>query len=188
MGEALSKKKEWGAAIAALREAIRLVQERRFQMMLPSAHLALGTAFAGAGQHAEALEEFITALQRNPTMAEDARSHLGYNAACMAMNCADGKGMSPPAAAERAAYRKQALELLTAELAATRKLAATDRAFVHRMMQHWLRDADLASGRDPTAVELMPPDERDAWRKLWADVRELRDRSAPQADPRQKSH
>jgi tetratricopeptide (TPR) repeat protein len=187
MGEALSKKKEWRAAIAALREAIRLMQERRFQMMLPSAHLALGRALAGAGQHADGLQEMLTALQQKPILAEDPRSALRYNAACLAMNCADGKGMNTPAPAERTAYRKQALGLLTTELAAIRKLKATDRAFVHRMMQHWLRDADLASGRDPPAVELMPPDERDAWRKLWADVRELRDRSAPQADPRQKS-
>jgi len=32
-----------------------------------------------------------------------------------------------------------------------------------------------------------PTDERDAWRKLWADVRELRDRSAPQADSQHMS-
>jgi serine/threonine protein kinase len=182
MGEALSKKKEWGAAIAALREAIRLLPERS-PMYLPSAYAAL----ASAGRHAEALEEFITALDRNPTMAEDPRNHLRYNAACVAMNCADGKGLNTPAPEKRVAYRKKSLELLTAELAAIRKLAATDRAFVHRMMQHWLRDSDLASGREPTAVELLPPDERDAWRKLWADVRELRDRSAPQADPLHKS-
>jgi serine/threonine protein kinase/tetratricopeptide (TPR) repeat protein len=187
MGEALSKKKEWGAAIAALREAIRLVQERRFQMMLPSAHLALGTALAGAGQHADSLQEMRAALQQTPTLADDPRSALRYNAACLAMNCADGKGMNTPAPAERTAYRKQALGLLTTELAAIRKLNATDRAFVHRMMEHWLRDSDLASGREPTAVELLPPDEREAWRKLWADVRELRDRSAPQADKLHKS-
>src|SRR5262249_42686610 len=69
-----------------------------------------------------------------------------YDAACFAMNCADGKGISTPAPAERAAYRKQALELQTAELAATRKLIATNRAFVHIMMTHWLSDPDLESG------------------------------------------
>jgi tetratricopeptide (TPR) repeat protein len=187
MGEALSKKKDWEAAIAALREAIRLLPERRAQMFLLSAYLALGAALAGAGRHAEALKEVLTALHQDPDSAEDLRNHFRYNAACFAMNCADGKGMNTPAPEERTAYRKQALELLTAELAAIRKLTATDRAFVHRMMQHWLRDPDLASGRDPTAVERLPSDERDAWRKLWADVRELRDRSALQADPLHKS-
>jgi tetratricopeptide (TPR) repeat protein len=187
MGEALSKKKDWEAAIAAIREAIRLLPERRARMYVPSAYLALGTAFAGAGRHAEGLKELLTALQQDPTLAEDPRYYFRYNAACFAMNCAEGKGMSPPAAAERTAYRKQALELLTVEMAAIRKLAAPDRAFVHPMMKHWLSDPDFASVRDPTAVELLPSDEREAWRKLWAEVRELRDRSAPQADPQDKS-
>jgi serine/threonine protein kinase len=68
-----------------------------------------------------------------------------------------------------------------------KKLTATDRAFVHRQTQWWLGESDFASVRDPTAVESLAPDEREAWRKLWADVRELRDRSAPQADPRPMS-
>jgi hypothetical protein len=154
---------------------------------MPHAYSDLGIALAGAGRHAEAVREMLAALHRDPTLAEDPRSHLCYNAACSAMYCADGKGMNTPAPAERAAYRKQALDLLTAELSAIRKLTATDSAYVHRMMQYFLGDADLASGRDPTALEKLPPDEREAWRKLWADVRELRDRSAPQADPRDKS-
>ena len=133
-----------------------------------------------AGRHAEALQVTLAALQQNPAWAEDPRNYLRYNAACLAMNCADGKGANAPPPAERPAYRKQALDLLTAELAAIRKLAAADRAFVHRTMQHWLEDEDLASVRDPKAVEQLPPDERDAWKKLWADVRDLRDRTAPQ--------
>jgi hypothetical protein len=181
----LSKKKDWEAAIAAIREAIRLLQERRAPMSaLSLAYRDLGIALAGAGRHAEALRETLAALHRDPTLAEDPLSYLRYNAACYAMNCADGKGMNALAPVERSAYRKQALELLTAELAAMRKLAATNRAFVHRMMQHWLGDADLASGREPAALEKLPPDEREAWGKRWAEVRELRDRSAPQADPR----
>jgi hypothetical protein len=115
MGEALSKEKDWEAAIAALREAIRLLPERRAQIYLPSAYLALGTALAGAGLHAEAREGFLAALHQNPTLGQDPQYYFRYNAACFAMNCADGKGMSTPAPAERTAYRKQALELLTAE-------------------------------------------------------------------------
>ena len=152
-------------------------------MYVPSAYLALGTALAGAGRHAEGLKEMLTALQQDPTLAEDPRYDFRYNAACLAMNCADGKGANAPAPAERVAYRKQALGLLAADLAAIRKLLATDRAFIHRTMHHWLGDPDLASGRDPTAVERLPSDASEAWRKLWADVRELRDHSTPQEDP-----
>ena len=62
MGEVLVKKKDWEAAIAALREAIRLLPERRALMYVPTAYLALGKALAGAGRHAEAREELLTAL------------------------------------------------------------------------------------------------------------------------------
>jgi tetratricopeptide (TPR) repeat protein len=182
MGEVLSTKKDWEAAIAAIREAIRLLPERRAEMYIPSAYMALGTALAGAGRHAEALREMLAALHQDPTLAEDPLSYLRYNAACFAMNCADGKGVNAPAPTERAAYRKQALDMLTADLAAIRKLTATDAAFVHRTMQWWLGDADLASVREPAAVDGLPEDEREAWRKLWAAVRQLRDRSAPPAE------
>jgi serine/threonine protein kinase/tetratricopeptide (TPR) repeat protein len=187
MGQVLSMKKDWESAIAALREAIRLLPGQRDERVMPHAYSDLGIALAGAGRHAEAVREMLTALHRDPTLAEDPKSHLCYNAACYALYCADGKGMNAPAPAERAAYRKQALDLLTAELSAIRKLTATDGAYVHRTIQLWLGDADLTSVRDPTALEKLPPEEREAWRKLWAEVRELRDRTAPQAGPRPMS-
>src|SRR5262249_41703715 len=62
LGEALSKKKDWEAAIAALREAIRLLPERRAEMYVPWAHLDLGLALAGSGRHAEARHEMLTSL------------------------------------------------------------------------------------------------------------------------------
>jgi tetratricopeptide (TPR) repeat protein len=188
MGEALSKKKDWEAAIAEIREAIRLLPEQRAPMsVLSSGYGALGMALAGAGRPAEALQVMLTQLRDGPAWAQDPRYYIRYNAGCCAMNCADVKGMNALAPVERSAYRKQALELLTADLAAIRKLAATDGAFVHRTMQWWLGDADLASVREPAAVDGLPQDEREAWRKLWADVHELRDRSTPQADPRSMS-
>ena len=95
------------------------------------------------------------------------------------MWCADGKGAEPTPAAERPALRKQALDLMTADLAAIRKFAATDRAFAHEALDHRLVDEDFASVRDPKAIGQLPPTEREAWSKLWAEVRELRDRPAP---------
>ena len=85
-------------------------------------------------------------------------------------------GLAP--AAERPALRKQALDLLTADLAAIRKLPATDRAFAHETLDHRLVDEDFVSVREPRALERLPSAEREAWGKLWADVRELRDRTA----------
>jgi serine/threonine protein kinase/tetratricopeptide (TPR) repeat protein len=216
MGEALIKKKDWDGAIPALREAIRLLPERRAHAYLRSAHANLRVALLGAGRHAEAVAALREAARlypddptwpvflgaalaqadrhaeglrvalaalKNPAWAEDPRNYLRYEAACLAMNCADGKGANPPAPAERPAHRKQALDLLTADVAALRKLTAADRAFVHRTVQHWLVDKDLVSVRDPQAVERLPPGERKAWTKLWADVRDLRGRPAPPTAP-----
>jgi tetratricopeptide (TPR) repeat protein len=182
MGQALSKKKDWDGAITALREAILLLPERRAEMYLPAAYYDLGVALSGAGRHAEALKETLAALRENPAWAVDPRNGLRYNAAAFAVSCADGKGANAPPPAERPAYRKQAFDLLTAELATLRKLAAADPAFVRLRTQHWLVDEDLASVRDPKAVEQLPPDVREAWRKLWAGVR---DHTAPPSSPPQ---
>jgi tetratricopeptide (TPR) repeat protein len=160
----------------AFREALRLKPDE------PSWLASLGVALAAAGKPAEALRRTLAALRQNPAGAEDPRNYLRYNAACLAMNCADSKGTDVPPASERPAYRRQALELMTAELAAIRKLTVTDGAFVHQHMAHWLGDKDLESGRDPKAVERLPQDERAAWAKLWADVRALRDATAPRGD------
>jgi tetratricopeptide (TPR) repeat protein len=184
LGQALSLKKDWEAAIAAFRASIPLLTEPGERSLVPEAYYALGRALAEAGRHAEALAETLKALQEDPTLAENPFHYFRYNAACFAMNCANGMGTNTPAPAERTAYRKQALELLTAELAFLRKRAAVDRAFARKKTEWWFGDADLASVREPAALEKLPPDEREAWRKLWADVRELRDRSAPQADRR----
>ena len=122
---------------------------------------------------------------------------LRYLAARFALSCAEGKGADAPPPAERPAYRQQALDHLTAVLATMRKRAASDRTpvayaikdrtFVHWRMKAWLVDEDLASVRDPRAVGRLPPDERDAWTRLWADVRDLRDRTAPQSDSPQSA-
>jgi serine/threonine protein kinase len=212
MGEALLKMRDWDGAIPSLREAIRLLPERRSEEYLPQTHANLYVALQGAGRHAEAaaalreatrlhpndprwstrlsvglahvgrpaegLQVTLAAL-RNSAWAEDPRNYLRYDAACVAMNCADGKGDEPTPATERPALRKQALDLLTADLAAIRKLPAADREFAHESLAHRLIDEDFDSVRDPKALQRLPPAEREAWSKLWAEVRELRDRTTP---------
>src|SRR5262249_51752657 len=113
----------------------------------------------------------------------DPRNYFRYNTACLALNCADGKGGNAPPSGERAAYRKQALDLLTAELAAIRRLAGTDPAWVDRRMQHWLGDEGLACVREAGAVGHRPDDERESWSRVWAEVRALRDAAAPRPHP-----
>ena len=94
-------------------------------------------------------------------------------------SAAGGQGAVALPPADRPAYRKQVLEFLTAELTAIRNLSTSDWAFAHRTTGHWMEDKDLASVRDAASVSGLPADERDAWNKLWADVRDLRDSTAP---------
>jgi hypothetical protein len=70
---------------------------------------------------------------------------------------------------------------------ALRELAATNRALVHRQMQHGFKDEDLASVRGPEVIARLPVDERDAWNQLWAEVRALRGQTVPRSGraPRQ---
>jgi tetratricopeptide (TPR) repeat protein len=157
-------------ATAALQEATRLFSDS------PRWPNDLGMALTDIDP-TEGLQVTLAAL-RNTAWADDPRNYLRYIAACLAMQCADGKGADPTPVAERPALRKQAIDLLAADLAAIRKLAATDRAFAHETLDHWLVDEDFVSLRDK-AIEQLPPAEREAWSKLWADVRELRDRTAP---------
>jgi hypothetical protein len=90
------------------------------------------------------------------------------------MNCAGGKGSPSASLAERQTFRKQALDLLTADLAALAKLAASDREFVHKALRIWLADGDLEGVRPPRTTDL-PPEERNRWEELWARVKSLSD-------------
>jgi hypothetical protein len=40
-------------------------------------------------------------------------------------------------------------------------------------LEHWQRDIDLVSVRDAAALKKLSAEEREAWRKLWADVAAL---------------
>ncbi len=51
------------------------------------------------------------------------------------------------------------------------------RTFVQQRLQFWQKDADFTSVRGDALTKL-PEAERDAWRKLWADLDALRKRAA----------
>jgi len=56
---------------------------------------------------------------------------------------------------------------------------ARDREVVHKRMNEWLQDADLAGVRDDPWLAKLPAEEREQWRKLWNEVRSLRDWTTP---------
>jgi serine/threonine-protein kinase len=106
-----------------------------------------------------------------------------YYAACCAAMAAAGKDRSAgilEAAAQRR-LRQQAVSWLRDELDRNRKRLAKgtpeDRAAVAKALAYWKVDGWLAAVRDKDAVDKLPQDERDACRKLWADVATLHKRS-----------
>jgi hypothetical protein len=52
---------------------------------------------------------------------------------------------------------------------------ARDREVVHKRMNEWLQDADLAGVRDDPWLAKLPAEEREQWQRFWKEVRSLRD-------------
>jgi serine/threonine-protein kinase len=125
---------------------------------------------------ATAARLFAEAFREQPGLADDLRSSHRFNAACAAAlaGCGQGKDAARLDAAERARWRRQALDWLRADLAVWARHiasgAAKERALARRKLQHWQRDADLAGVRDDRALAELPAAERQAWRRLWAEV------------------
>jgi hypothetical protein len=70
--------------------------------------------------------------------------------------------------------RRQALQWLRADLALYAQLAKRNdpksKAFVSERMDHWLKDADFASVRDPAELQKLPEAERREWQSFWSEV------------------
>jgi tetratricopeptide (TPR) repeat protein len=114
-----------------------------------------------------------------------------YHAACAAALAAAGKGTDArPDDSERAGLRQQALDWLRAELKVVRMRLAAGTALDSQKMRtklvHWQRDADLAGVRDAAAIQILPLEEQNAWRTLWADVARLLREAGEATTPPQK--
>jgi hypothetical protein len=84
-------------------------------------------------------------------------------------------------------FRRRALDWLRADLAAYAQLAGQNKPAVNKAIQrrlrHWRSDPDLASVRDPKALDRLADDDRAAWQALWRDVDELAERLAKKGKP-----
>ena len=82
----------------------------------------------------------------------------------------------------RLRWRRQALTWLRADLAALTKLESdgpsAGRAAVQTALDGWQKDPDLACLRDKDGLAKLPAEERQACRKLWADIQALRQKAA----------
>jgi eukaryotic-like serine/threonine-protein kinase len=119
------------------------------------------------------------ALSTDVKLADDRRAYHRYNAACSAALAASGHAKDDPPSDESAKtmLRQQALEWLIAErevwTKALQSNPAESRPLIVKTLQHWKRDRDLASLRDPNALAELPSEAQKAWRAFWADVEEL---------------
>jgi hypothetical protein len=137
--------------------------------------LALGEVAAlPAQQHyATAARLFHEALTAQPSLADDLRASHRYHAACVAAlaGCGRGKDSGGLTIDERAAWRRQALTWLDADLRARQLQLASGQPGEARQarqsLTHWRKDRDLAGVREAAALAKLPPEERQAWQNFW---------------------
>jgi tetratricopeptide (TPR) repeat protein len=128
--------------------------------------------------NAAAARFYSAAFAAEPARAADLRTQDRYRAACAAALAAAGRGADAETLddGERARLRRQALDWLTADLAAWTKVVEKDprsRAQARYSLRHWQTDGDLAGVRDAAALGRLSPKEQQAWLKLWKDVDDL---------------
>jgi len=118
---------------------------------------------------------YAEAFVQQPALADDLATKNRYDAACAAALAGVGQGddASDSGDKERARLRNQALDWLRADLTAWDKRRQDDpktRPEIQRELQGWQDDGDLAGVRDADALAKLPEAEREAWRKMWADM------------------
>jgi hypothetical protein len=137
----------------------------------------------GKRRYAAAARFYADAFAARPALMDNLQAGHRYRAACCAAlaGCGRGEDKPEPDAQGRARLRRQALDWLRADLAAWTKVVEKgppqERTLVQRKLQHWQKDPALAGLRDPDALAKLPEAEREACRKLWADVDALLQRA-----------
>jgi serine/threonine-protein kinase len=146
--------------------------------------LALALRAYETQRYATATRLWAGALEADPKLAADREAQHRYNAACAAAlaGCGKGKDDSPRDDTSKGTLRRQALDWLSAELAAWSTILESSpvqaRPVVASTLKHWKKDTDLAGIRDDAELSKLPEEERAACRQLWRDVDRLLTESA----------
>jgi tetratricopeptide (TPR) repeat protein len=125
--------------------------------------------------YAQAARFYEAALAADPTLAV---GWARYDGACHAILAATGQGADAAALdeKEKARLRGFALDSLRTEMAGFRKQLEADPKKaddVKSKLRHWQNDSDLIGVREEKERAKLPPAERAAWERLWADVAAL---------------
>jgi tetratricopeptide (TPR) repeat protein len=170
LGKVLQRKGQHQQAVQVFKKVISLKPN------WAEGHLALGVALKDAGQVRAAVEAFRKAFTIRPVLAEDLHGGPRSRAAGAAAlaGCGLGEDSAKLDARQRARLRQQALTWLRADLALWAKRLdggkPADRKAAADTLRRWQKAKDLAGLRDKDAVARLPVDEREACRKLWAEV------------------
>jgi tetratricopeptide (TPR) repeat protein len=136
-------------------------------------------------RYAAAARLYADAFAAEPKLATDSEAGHRYNAASSAVLAAAGQGEDARLLPDKVVtmFRRWALDWLRADLAAYAKLAGQNNLALKQTIQqrlaHWRQDPDIASVREPHALERLPENERAAWRALWRDVDEISKKDEP---------
>ncbi|MEM7308220.1 MAG: tetratricopeptide repeat protein [Planctomycetota bacterium] len=103
---------------------------------------------------------------QEPALAAELQPPHRYNAACSAALAAAAAERSPEA---RAGQRQQARDWLRAQLDAL-EASTLEPDALRAKLEHWRRDSDLSTIRDPKPLARLYLGEREAWAELWARV------------------
>jgi tetratricopeptide (TPR) repeat protein len=129
--------------------------------------------------YAAAAHFYRDAFTAEPKLAEAVPAGARYSAACAAAlaGCAQGKEVDQLDDAQRARWRRQALDWLRQDLAWWSKRLgngnAQFNAQVRQWLRHWQADPDLAWVRARNGIARLPDEEREQWERLWSDVAAL---------------
>jgi tetratricopeptide (TPR) repeat protein len=140
-------------------------------------------------QHVAAARLYVDAFAAEWKLFPVLQQQHRYNAACSAALAAAGEGEDARLLPDKAVcmFRRWALDWLRDDLTAQAKLADQNNPEVKQAIQqqlaHWRIDPDLASVRDPQALDRLADNERAAWQALWRDVDELAKRVAKKDEP-----
>jgi serine/threonine-protein kinase len=143
---------------------------------------AKGIEYAGVcrlkGLYAASARLYADAFTAEPALATALNSGRRFQAACVAARAGAGQGRESPEpdAAERARWRKQALDWLRADLALWAELldgSPDARSPAQSALRRWRSEKALAGIREPEELAKLPESERAGCIRFWADVEDL---------------
>jgi serine/threonine-protein kinase len=167
--------------LAALEERLPAILKGEEGLKDAAERLALARLCQEPSQqlYAASSRFYAEAFAHDPRQAGDLKAQPRYHAARAAALAGTGRGKDdpPPDAATKEKLRRQALDWLRADLGAYAKLLAGPDpkapALVRQRLQYWQRDPDFRGVRGDDALANLPEAERSAWRRLWADIEAL---------------